>query len=63
LLEALAGIHDFTGGGLVGPTNVGDRIPNGCTVVLHVHDGQFTRAHPTERGRLDCDPSNLVDLH
>jgi hypothetical protein len=62
LLEVLAGIHDFTAGGLVGPTDVGRREPNGCTVVLRVEDGRFTRIDPSERGNLDCSPENLVVL-
>jgi hypothetical protein len=62
LLDALAGIHDFTAGGLVGPTDVGRREPNGCMVVLRVEDGRFTRIDPAERGNLDCSPENLVVL-
>ena len=62
MLNALAGIDGFTAQGLVGPTAVGDRAPNGCTVVLQVLDGELTRVHPTERGSLDCDPENLVEL-
>ena len=62
LLDALAAIHDFTGAGLVGPTDVGGRAPNGCAVVLQVRDGEFTRVHPAERGSLDCGPQNLVEL-
>lgn len=62
LLDALAGIHDFTAGGLVGPTDVGGREPSGCMVVLRVEDGRFARIDPSERGNLDCSPENLVTL-
>jgi hypothetical protein len=62
MLDALAGIDGFTADGLVGPTAVGDRVPNGCTVVLQVADGEFTRVDPDERGSLDCDPENLVEI-
>ena len=62
VLEALAGTHDFTGGGIVGPTDVGERAPTGCTVVLQVHSSRFARVEPARRGSLDCGPQNLVDL-
>jgi hypothetical protein len=62
ILAALADIDGFTARGLVGPTAVGDRTPNGCTVVLQVRDGEFARVQPSERGSLDCDPANLVEL-
>jgi hypothetical protein len=62
LLESLAGIDAFTADGLVGPTDVAAQIPNGCTVVLQVHDARFARAHPVERGSLDCEGENLVQI-
>ena len=62
LLDALDATQDFTADGLIGPTDVADRTPSGCTVVLQVHDGRFTRVHPDERGSLDCEPQNLVEL-
>jgi ABC-type branched-subunit amino acid transport system substrate-binding protein len=62
LLDALAAVRGFTAEGLIGPTEVGDRTPNGCTVVLQVRDGKFARVDPEERGSLDCDAENLVEL-
>jgi hypothetical protein len=62
VLDALAAIHDFTGGGIVGPTDVGARKPSGCTVVLQVRDGHFLRSDPDGRGNLDCSSENLVEL-
>ncbi len=62
LLAALGEIDAFTGGGLVGPTDVGARTPNGCFVLLQVTDGRFARVEPAERGSLDCGADNLVVL-
>ncbi len=59
LLETLATIRDFTADGILGPTNVADREPNGCFALLRVEDGEFTRAYPTEPGILDCAEGNL----
>jgi hypothetical protein len=62
LLDALAGIDGFTADGITGPTDVGAKTPSGCTVVLQVRDGHFVRVHPAERGRLDCEAQNLVEV-
>ena len=62
LVEALTGIHDFSAEGIIGPTDVGRREPNGCMVLLRVEDGRFARVDPSERGNLDCSPENLVVL-
>jgi len=62
LLDVLAGIHDFSGGGIVGPTDVGARQPNGCYVLLKVKNGHFTRLNPADKGQLDCGPQNLAEI-
>ncbi|MSO79484.1 MAG: hypothetical protein EXQ79_07730 [Acidimicrobiia bacterium] len=62
LLEALATIHDFTAGGIAGPTDVATGTPNGCYALLRVVDGAFERANPTDKGALDCGSQNLVEL-
>jgi len=60
VLHEVAGIHAFNAGGLLGTTNVGGRVPNGCFVMMHVDGGRFARAEPTQAGQLDCDPANLT---
>jgi hypothetical protein len=60
VLQAVAGIHAFNAGGLLGTTNVGGRVPNGCFVMVQVDSGKFTRAEPTAAGQLNCDPANLT---
>jgi ABC-type branched-subunit amino acid transport system substrate-binding protein len=62
LVESLGAVHDFTGRGLVGSTDVGARAPNGCFVLLQLDEGQFARVAPAERGSLDCGSQNLVQL-
>ena len=62
LLEALGAIHDFSGDGIVGATDVGARAPNGCYVLLQVKNGHFVRTSPTSKGLLDCGPQNLVEI-
>jgi hypothetical protein len=62
LLDALAAVHDFAAGGIVGPTDVGARTPNGCYVLVKVRDGRFTRINPADKGALSCGAGNLVEL-
>lgn len=62
LLDVVARTTSFTAGGLLGPTNVGAREPNGCFVMLRVRGGAFVRAEPTASGRLSCGAENLLTV-
>jgi hypothetical protein len=60
LLDLVAGTDDFTAGGIVGVTDVGGRVPNGCFVLLKVQGGKFVRAEPTGKTQLSCGSENLL---
>ncbi len=62
LLDALATVHDFNAGGIIGSTDVATGTPNGCYVLLQVDDGRFKRVNPGDKGLLDCGSQNLVEL-
>ena len=47
VLKALAGVHNFTAGGLVAPTDPGNRIGTHCVLVAGVTNGQWVRVHPS----------------
>jgi Periplasmic binding protein len=53
-LEEAAKVHDFTGDGMLGPTDVGGRKISPCVVALQVKDGKFVRVNPKKKGTLDC---------
>ena len=59
VLAEVATIHDFDANGLVGKTDVGDRRPNDCLVLLQLKGGKFVRVAPTDVGKFDCKPANL----
>ena len=61
LLDAASNINDFTAGGLMAPTDVGDRTPGSCYAVVQVQDGEFQRVYPKKKGSFDC-KSKLVTL-
>jgi Periplasmic binding protein len=59
LLGAVATVHAFNAGGMLGDTDVGARQPNGCFMLLTVTNGHFVRSFPTAPGQLDCGAQNL----
>jgi hypothetical protein len=62
LLDQLANLHDYDAHGLIGPTDVGGRVPSGCQIVMQAQGGAFVRVHPPEPGTFDCDPGHLIPI-
>jgi hypothetical protein len=69
ILDGAGEIHDWTGGGLHAPANVGDNEGTECTVVMQVEGDGFVRAFPEAPGDdaafedgFDCSAENVVDL-
>lgn len=58
-VTAARAVHAFAADGMIGPTDVGAKVPGPCFVLMQVRNGQFARVYPTERGKLDCAPSNI----
>ena len=59
VLAAVATVHGFTAGGILGTTDVGGRQPTGCFALLQVKSGQLARVFPTTAGELNCGSGNL----
>ena len=55
-------INDFTAGGILGTTQVGNRVPNGCFVMMKVQSGKFVRAEPAAHNALNCGDQNLITV-
>jgi hypothetical protein len=62
LFTALDGEHSFTADGLVGPTDVGNRITTPCEVTVQLQNGVWTRVDPTAPGSFNCNPANNVTI-
>jgi hypothetical protein len=62
VLEAATKITDFTADGMLGATNVGQRIPSACYALMQIKAGKFVRVFPTKKGTLDCDPKNVYTI-
>jgi ABC-type branched-subunit amino acid transport system substrate-binding protein len=54
ILEGLRNTHEFDGGGMMTPTDIGARKQSTCYVLMQVKDGEFVRANPTKPGTFDC---------
>jgi ABC-type branched-subunit amino acid transport system substrate-binding protein len=59
LLAELAKIHDFDAGGMVGKTDIGNRVPTNCFMVDKFNNGKYKRVYPKKKGTFDCNKSNL----
>ena len=59
LLTAVKNIHGFTGDGLEGPTDVGNRVPSGCFDLMQVQNDKFVQIYPQTLGTMDCSKQNV----
>jgi len=62
LLADVKTVKGFTADGIIGPTDVADRIPNPCLITLQIRQGKFVRVAPTAVGKMDCSPANLTTV-
>ncbi len=62
LLAQLDTTTSFNANGMWGTTNVAQRVPSPCFLVMQVKNGQFTRAYPKTPGTFDCTRSNAISV-
>ncbi len=62
LLSQLASTTSFNAGGIWGTTNVAQRIPTPCFMLVQVKNGKFVRVYPTKPGTFDCNKSNTISV-
>ncbi len=62
VVTAAAGIVNWHGHGLHGPSNPGTGEPTPCGVVMGASGGNLFRFHPVVPGTFDCSPENLFVL-
>lgn len=56
VLDELAAITEWTGGGLHAPADPGENLPGDCGVLLTLDGTSFVRVTPEDEGTYDCDP-------
>jgi hypothetical protein len=62
IIDQLAGLHEWDAHGLIGPTDVGGRVPSGCEIIMQVQGGEFVRVSPAEPGTFSCSPDHLFTV-
>jgi hypothetical protein len=62
LLTALDGITSWNAEGMVGTTDLANRVSSNCVVLMQWKNGKFNRVFPTKKGTFDCKPSNHVEV-
>ena len=62
VLDGLQRLTSFDAGGLMGRTNVADKVSTSCFVLTQVRSGKFVRIHPKRKGTFDCRAANHVEI-
>jgi hypothetical protein len=56
VLDEIAKITDWTGGGMHASVNPASNMPPECGITIRMQGGEFVRFDPTEAGSYDCNP-------
>ena len=62
LFDALDQETAFDADGIMGATDVANRIPPGCIVMTQVKNGKLVRTYPSKPGTFDCSKKNLIEI-
>jgi ABC-type branched-subunit amino acid transport system substrate-binding protein len=62
VLDHLATVDAWDGGGLSGPADVAANLPSECALVLKLEGTAFVQAEPEPGGTFDCDPENVQQV-
>ncbi len=58
VLDQANKVNGFDAEGMLVPTDVGNRTPSDCFVLLQVKNGEFERVFPKKKGTFSCDEKN-----
>ena len=62
LFTALNNEHAFNAQGIIGTTDIGNRVASPCQVVVQLQNGVWQRAFPTKPGTFDCNSANVSTI-
>ena len=62
LADGIPTLTKFDAGGMIGVTNVTDRIPSGCFLMMQIKDAKYVRQYPAKKGTFDCNPKNAISI-
>jgi ABC-type branched-subunit amino acid transport system substrate-binding protein len=62
VMDELAGITTWDGGGMHAETNPGGNMPPECGMLLKLDGTSWVQAYPEEVGEMPCDPDGVLPL-
>lgn len=62
VLEKLAEVEEWDGGGMAGPANVSENLPSSCEVILTLEKTEWKQLVPEKGGELFCDDDNVQQV-
>jgi hypothetical protein len=62
VLDSLAKVTEWTGGGLHAQGNPAENIPSECVMVLQMQGTEYVQALPQPVGDFSCDPGYLATV-
>jgi ABC-type branched-subunit amino acid transport system substrate-binding protein len=62
LFTALNDEHSFDADGIIGPTDIGNRLASSCSVLVQLVNGSWQRVDPVKPGTFDCNSDNLTTI-
>jgi hypothetical protein len=54
--------HAFTAQGMIGPTDIGGKVPSGCFSLLQLKGGKWKRVYPKKAATFDCNKRNIQQV-
>jgi hypothetical protein len=61
-LATAKGEHAFTAQGMIGPTDIGGKVPSGCFSLLQLKGGKWKRVYPKKVATFDCNKKNIQQV-
>jgi hypothetical protein len=62
MVNTLAKVHQWDGGGLQAPADPGANMPPSCGMLLKLTGTSWTQYYPQAKGQMDCKPSYVVHI-
>jgi ABC-type branched-subunit amino acid transport system substrate-binding protein len=54
--------HSFTANGIIGSTDISNRVQSNCQVLVQLQHGVWTRVNPAAPGTFDCNTANTATI-
>lgn len=62
VMNELAGVTEWSAGGLQAPANPGENMPTDCAILVRLEGDSWSQAYPETKGEFACDPGNVIPM-